>query len=164
MLRRTMPNAPHHVRFPDLALPRQQRVRHDTPVAPPIRRSDDRPPPRFRQRLSLRRRQVLTFDPSIYGNGRFVAFASSSDSLVLGDANGQSDVFVKDLSTGAVTLASASAGGGSGNGSSRTPSLSADGRLVAFQSDASSLVPGDTNGTWDVFVRDLGGAGDLAFA
>ncbi len=71
-----------------------------------------------------------------------------------GDTNGRSDVFVKDLQTGTLTLVSAATSGQS-NGFSFNPSISADGRYVAFYSDANNLVSGDTNGVYDVFVRDL---------
>jgi Tol biopolymer transport system component len=94
-------------------------------------------------------------EPSLSRDGRLLAFASSAADLVEGDANGTFDVFVRDRATGAVTRVSVGASGEEGNGASRTPRLSADGRLVAFQSEASNLVPGDGNGTWDVFVRDL---------
>ncbi len=65
------------------------------------------------------------------------------------------DVFVRDLQTGAITRVSTGANGNEGNDRSYAPSISADGRYVAFVSDASDLVPGDTNGATDVFVRDL---------
>ncbi len=94
-------------------------------------------------------------EASLSRDGRRVAFASSATNLVPGDGNGQFDVFVKDLGTGAIVRASAGPGGEEANGQSRTPRLSADGRFVAFQSLASNLAPGDSNGTWDVFVHDL---------
>jgi Tol biopolymer transport system component len=101
-----------------------------------------------------------SFAPVLSADGRYVFFGSRASDLVAGDANGTADVFVRDLQAGTTTLVSvASDGTGSGNGSSYEPfpgqSLSADGRYVAFESDASDLVAGDTNGTWDVFVRDL---------
>ncbi len=92
--------------------------------------------------------------PVLSDDGRFVAFQSSASNLVAGDTNGVQDVFVRDLVAGTTVLVS-STGSGSGNGSSSAPFLSADGRLVAFQSFASNLVAGDSNGTRDVFVRDL---------
>ncbi|CAO3407237.1 hypothetical protein [Azospirillum largimobile] len=88
-------------------------------------------------------------------NGRTVAFSSDADSLVPGDTNGTFDVFVKDMVTGQVTLVSQSAGGIPANGRSTAPALSADGRIVAFESSASDLVPGDGNGLPDIFVKDL---------
>lgn len=92
----------------------------------------------------------------VSANGRFVVFSSYASDLVAGDANGQRDVFVRDTATGRTTLASVGAGGVQGNGESRQGSISDDGRFVAFNSYASNLVPGDTNDSPDVFVRDLG--------
>src|SRR5437867_9901852 len=87
--------------------------------------------------------------------GRFVAFVSDATDLVANDANGNSDVFVRDLKAGTTTLISVnSAGTGSGNGSSDSPVISADGRFVAFVSDATDLTANDANGNSDVFVRD----------
>jgi Tol biopolymer transport system component len=93
--------------------------------------------------------------PSLSADGGRVAFSSAASNLVPGDANGVSDVFVKDLGTGEVTLVSASAGGEQGNGASADASLSADGKHVAFAGTAGNLAPGDANGTGDVFVKDL---------
>ena len=93
-------------------------------------------------------------DPSISTDGRYVAFDSLASNLVLGDTNGLEDVFVRDRLTGTTERVSISTGGTEGNGFSAIPSISADGRYVAFESVASNLVPGDTNGTRDVFVRD----------
>ena len=92
---------------------------------------------------------------SISSDGRYVAFQSVADNLVAGDTNGQMDVFVRDRQLGTTVRASVSSGGVQGNSQSLTPSISADGRFVAFASSASNLVGGDTNGTYDVFVRDL---------
>src|SRR2546428_413238 len=86
---------------------------------------------------------------AISGDGRFVAFRSSASNLVPGDTNGALDVFVHDRETGETTIASIASDGTQGNGSSSRPSLSADGRFVAFTSSASNLVPGDTNSTDD---------------
>src|SRR5262249_27327165 len=96
-----------------------------------------------------------SFFPSLSGDGRYVAFWSRASNLVPGDTNSREDVFVKDLWTGAVVRASPTAGGSQANGGSDTPALSADGRYVAFRSGASNLVPGDTNGAADIFVKDL---------
>ena len=92
--------------------------------------------------------------PSLSANGTKVAFDSFATNLVAGDTNEATDVFIKDLTTGAVTLANLGAGG-QGNSFSLRPSLSADGARVAFSSNASNLVAGDTNGVADVFVKDL---------
>lgn len=93
--------------------------------------------------------------PAISADGRKVAFSSTAPDLVLGDTNGNDDVFVRDVGAGNTILASVSSAGIQGNLESRRPAINADGRIVAFQSEASNLVPSDTNGTDDVFVRDL---------
>jgi hypothetical protein len=98
--------------------------------------------------------------PAISADGRYVAFASFSDNLVPGDTNGKVDVFVRDRLTGTTERVSVSSTGVQGNGNSGIlngmggPSISADGRFVAFDSAASTLVKGDTNNTIDVFVHD----------
>jgi Tol biopolymer transport system component len=84
-----------------------------------------------------------------------VAFESLASDLVVGDGNGDRDVFVRDLAAGTTVRASVDIAGGDPNGASSDPSLSADGQFVAFSSSASDLVPGDGNGTDDIFVRDL---------
>ncbi|MBL8142947.1 MAG: PD40 domain-containing protein [Acidobacteria bacterium] len=95
---------------------------------------------------------------SISADGRRVAFASASSDLVANDVNGTVyDVFVRDLGTNTTIAVSVTASGATGNGESGFPTISPDGSLVVFQSDASNLVPGDTNGVTDVFVRDLSG-------
>src|SRR5207249_6721018 len=97
--------------------------------------------------------------PALSADGRFVAFGSDATNLVAGDTNGTTDVFVHDRQTGTTERVSVASGGGTqGNGKSggffAFPALSADGRFVAFQSDATNLVAGDTNGATDVFVHD----------
>ncbi|WP_328999088.1 hypothetical protein OHA18_32160 [Kribbella sp. NBC_00709] len=92
---------------------------------------------------------------AVSAHGRYVVFSSYASNLVAGDTNNQRDVFVRDVVTGRTALASGGAGGVPGNGESREPSISADGRYVAFNSSASNLVVGDTNDSQDVFVRDL---------
>lgn len=94
-------------------------------------------------------------DASISASGRFVAYSSNAGDLVPGDGNGGYDVFVFDRKTGSTVLASADLDGGEANGNSRHPVLSKSGRIVAFTSNASDLVPGDGNAADDVFVRDL---------
>jgi hypothetical protein len=93
--------------------------------------------------------------PSISADGRFVAFRSFATNLVPNDMNGVPDVFLHDRQSGVTTCVSVSSGGAHGNAYSDGPSVSADGRFVAFYSGASNLVPGDTNENGDVFVRDL---------
>ena len=94
-------------------------------------------------------------DPSLSANGRVVAFQSFATNLVAGDTNGAGDVFVHDRRTGQTVRVSVDSAGVQGNSSSFDPSLSANGRWVAFQSFATNLVAGDTNGDCDVFVHDL---------
>jgi Tol biopolymer transport system component len=91
---------------------------------------------------------------SISANGRYVAFQSFASNLVSGDTNNTLDVFVHDRQTGQTTRVSVASNGTQGNGLSAHPSLSANGRYVAFASSASNLVSGDTNGAEDVFVHD----------
>src|SRR5438093_1242029 len=76
--------------------------------------------------------------PAISADGRFVAFTSLASNLVAGDTNGALDVFVHDRATGETIIASIASDGTRGNGSSSRPSLSADGRFVAFTSSASN--------------------------
>jgi hypothetical protein len=95
-----------------------------------------------------------SINPAISGDGRYVAFQSVASNLAPGDTNGWHDVFVHDRQSGTTTLISGAAGGAQANSESRTPAISKDGRYVAFQSYASNLVAGDTNGTYDIFVHD----------
>jgi hypothetical protein len=88
-------------------------------------------------------------------DGRYVVFDSVATNLVVGDTNGTGDTFVKDLTTGTLTLVNASSAGVFGNGSSSSGSLTPDGTKVVFSSNATNLVAGDTNGNDDVFVKDL---------
>jgi Tol biopolymer transport system component len=95
-----------------------------------------------------------TFGEAISAFGRYVVFVSDGTNLVPGDANGVQDVFVRDRQAGTTERVSLGSGGVQANGPSRDGAISADGRFVAFTSDASNLVPGDSNGCSDVFVRD----------
>lgn len=92
--------------------------------------------------------------PAISSNGRFVAFNSLASNLVPGDNNAEFDVFLHDRTTGFTTLVSRSMAGSTSPGQSWVRSVSNDGRFVTFDSLVTDLVPGDTNGTWDAFVRD----------
>jgi Tol biopolymer transport system component len=92
--------------------------------------------------------------PAISADGRFVAFVSAATNLVPNDTNGALDVFVCDRATGRLELVSRSSSGEIGNADSILPAISADGRIVAFKSLASNLVPDDRNGLVDVFVHD----------
>jgi len=97
--------------------------------------------------------------PAISGDGRFLAFMSEADNLVAGDTNGRVDVFVRDRLDTTTKRVSVSSAGEQGNGDSGggflPVAIAADGRFVAFPSDATNLVPGDANQTRDVFVHDL---------
>lgn len=93
-------------------------------------------------------------EPSLSADGRFVCFRSSATNLVVGDTNGQPDIFVHDRQTGQTTCISVSSVGAQSNGSSLNPDISPDGRFVVFESTASNLVAGDSNGTFDVFCHD----------
>ncbi|MBI3988598.1 MAG: PD40 domain-containing protein, partial [candidate division NC10 bacterium] len=97
---------------------------------------------------------AATNDRVISADGRYVAFISFATNLVPGDTNSTNDIFVHDLETGQTTRISIASDGTQANSESKSPSISADGRYVAFDSAASNLVPGDTNGARDVFVHD----------
>lgn len=92
--------------------------------------------------------------PAISSDGRFVAFASLASNLVQNDTNSAEDVFIHDRATGVTERVSLSNSGAEGAGASHSPAVSRDGRFAAFVSSASNLVPADTNGLEDVFVRD----------
>lgn len=98
-----------------------------------------------------------SYEPAISADGRYVAFTSDADNLVPDDTNESPDVFVHDRQTGTTLLVSRSSSGelAEQSGESFNPSLSADGRFVAFDSTASNLVKADTNGFRDIFRRDL---------
>ena len=95
-----------------------------------------------------------SFAPFISSNGRFVAFESDSSNLVLRDTNNRTDIFVYDRQNKSVERVSIAHDGTEGNENSYSPALTADGRFVAFESDSSNLVPGDTNDSTDVFIYD----------
>jgi Tol biopolymer transport system component len=95
-------------------------------------------------------------NPAISADGRFVAFRSHATNLVSGDTNNVDDIFVRDLVNDTTERISVSYNGTNPDLTSSHPSLSADGRYVAFYSDATNLLsPGvDTNGWGDIFIRD----------
>jgi Tol biopolymer transport system component len=108
-----------------------------------------------------------SFQSAISSDGRHVAFFSEATNLVAGDTNNSCDtdgdtqsddncpdVFLRDIQSAVTERVSVNSAGGEGNGLSDYPALSGDGRYVAFFSEAANLVPGDTNGAADVFVRD----------
>jgi Tol biopolymer transport system component len=92
--------------------------------------------------------------PSLSADGRYVSFDSYATNMVSGDTNGVLDVFVRDRNTGTTMLVSRNSAGTQGDDGSGDPSISDDGRYVAFASGATNLVSGDTNGAIDIFVRD----------
>jgi Tol biopolymer transport system component len=95
-----------------------------------------------------------SFSPAISDDGRFIAFSSSASNLVSNDYNGFQDVYIHDRQTGTTEQVSVAYDGTQTNNSSGEPSISGDGRYVAFPSYASNLVSGDTNSYQDVFVYD----------
>lgn len=97
----------------------------------------------------------ISVEPAMTPDGRYIAFASIASNLVTDDTNEVTDVFVWDRLTGTTTLASLGDSGQQGDEASASPALSADGRYLAFASQADNLVPNDTNQRGDVFVRDL---------
>src|SRR5215213_2743185 len=96
-----------------------------------------------------------SLSPSMSADGHYVAFQSAAANLVAGDTNGVDDIFLRDLQTGTIRRVSVSSSGVQGDGYSMDPAVSADGRYVAFYSFSTNLVPGDTNGTYDIFVHDI---------
>lgn len=103
-----------------------------------------------------------SWDPAISGDGRYVVFVSEAANLAPNDRNRSQDVFLYDVQARTTGLVSRSARGGSGNGRSGNPAISANGRFVVFQSEASDLVcaghcapaDADINLLWDVFLFD----------
>ncbi len=96
-----------------------------------------------------------SYSPVLSADGRYVAFRSEASNLVAGDTNNAQDVFVRDVVAGTTTRVSVDSTGTQGNGDSYNAVVSADGRYVVFESEASNLVFGDTNDDVDVFVRDV---------
>lgn len=104
---------------------------------------------------------------AVSGDGRFVAFESSQTDLVPSDTNGYSDIFVRDRDLDAdgvfdesgagnssTVRVSVDSAGAQGNGASYFPTVSSDGRYVAFKSSSTNLVAGDLNNDADIFVRN----------
>ncbi|MCG3134469.1 MAG: Protein TolB [Planctomycetes bacterium] len=93
--------------------------------------------------------------PSVSATGRYVVFQSTATSFPGGATNGRSHIYRKDLKSGALTRVTRSVSGGDADGDSYAPSVSSNGRYVAFWSHATDLVPGDDGGHFDCFVTDL---------
>ncbi|MCX8072468.1 MAG: hypothetical protein N3C12_08460 [Candidatus Binatia bacterium] len=92
---------------------------------------------------------------SLSGDGSLVVFYSAATNLVPGDTNARADVFVRRRDAGTTERVSVASDGSQANGHSTYAAISADGRWVAFQSEATNLIPADTNRVTDIFVRDL---------
>ena len=107
---------------------------------------------------------AASFSPALSADGRYVAFVSMATNLGATDRNDDSDIYIHDVAMGATTLVSATARGEAANSGSRRPALSADGRLVVFQSVASNLgsttghpsTSRDTNLLPDIYLLDRG--------
>ena len=95
-----------------------------------------------------------SFAPALSSDGRYVAFSSAASNLVDGDTNDANDIFIRDRQANTTTRVSVGFDGSQANGGSDQPSLSGDGRLVAFTSTASNIVNGDANNLRDAFVYD----------
>jgi hypothetical protein len=93
---------------------------------------------------------------AISGNGRWVAYRSDATNLITGDTNGQIDLFLRDTLLDTTQRVSQTTGGTGGTGgASQNPSLSTNGRWIAFDSAANNLVGSDTNGVADIFVATM---------
>ena len=92
--------------------------------------------------------------PGISVDGSVVVYTSRASNLVVGDNNNRWDIYTHDRDSGITEIISKSSQGEIGNSSSRRASVSADGRIIVFQSSADNLVPGDTNGKLDIFTHD----------
>ncbi len=93
--------------------------------------------------------------PAPFPPRQYALFESTAPDLIVNDANGVENIFLRDVIHGTTTLVSESTNGTPGNGESREATMTPNGRYVAFVSAASNLVVGDTNGIPDVFVRDM---------
>jgi len=98
--------------------------------------------------------QGASLRSALSADGRFVAFESDAATMVPGDTRTNTDIFVRDRRAGTVARASVSSTGAEAKGDSFAPSISANGRVVAFESAAWNLVEGDHNDSADVFVHD----------
>ena len=96
-----------------------------------------------------------SYDSLISADGRFVVFQSEAGNLVANDFNGQYDIFRRDLQAGVTALVSVGTSGNSAGGLGLSPAVSGDGRYVVWSSNAANVIVGDTNGTWDIFLRDM---------
>ncbi|MCK5054224.1 MAG: PD40 domain-containing protein, partial [Anaerolineales bacterium] len=100
----------------------------------------------------------LSYVPALSADGRFIAFRSHASNLVAGDTNNMGDIFLRDRLNGTMQRVNLSSSGEQAlGGPSDEPAISADGRFIVFRSMATNLVPNDTNGGRDIFVRDMQG-------
>jgi Tol biopolymer transport system component len=93
-------------------------------------------------------------EPALSPDGNFIVFRSASTNLVPNDTNGIADIFIRDRMNNTIERVSVATGGIEANGISSQPAVSPDGRFVVFASDATNLVPDDTNNVTDVFLHD----------
>jgi hypothetical protein len=93
--------------------------------------------------------------PSISGDGRWIAFASDATDLAPDDHNSKRDIFVCDTASGAVELITRNFFGEQANQDSERPDISEHGRFVGFESDATNLTPNDNNGIRDAFMIEI---------
>lgn len=99
--------------------------------------------------------QASASDRALSADGRYVVFVSDAFDLVSGPFSSIDQVYLRDRTSATSTMLSLTPDGNAGGGPSRVAVISDDGRFVAFESDASNLVANDTNGSWDVFLRDV---------
>jgi Tol biopolymer transport system component len=96
----------------------------------------------------------VSFFPALSANGRYIVFQSDAYNLVQNDTNNTTDIFIHDREMASTQLVSMNSKNELGNSTSSEPSISAEGRYIAFHSYATNLVKGDTNKRVDVFVQD----------
>jgi Tol biopolymer transport system component len=96
-----------------------------------------------------------SLSPTISADGRFIAFSSDSHTLTPLKPKVRRNEFVRDMQTGKTQQVNVSSSGKPGNALCHHPSISADGRYVAFESNATNLVPATNSTKWNIFVRDL---------
>ncbi|MGY8767288.1 MAG: TolB family protein, partial [Pirellulales bacterium] len=104
----------------------------------------------------------LSDKPSLSADGRYVTYQGAANNLVAGDTNAAWDIFVWDRDTNTTTRVGVDSAGTEANGSSYSPSISADGRFVSYDSVSSNLVAGDTNSNQDVFVSEVTSTAPIA--
>ena len=104
-------------------------------------------------RLATTSAQRARSRATISASGRYVTFESAASNLVAGDTNAFRDIFVRDRQSGTTERISLDTAGAQSNTLSQWAAIAGDGGSVAFQSAASNLVAGDTNGAMDIFVR-----------